>query len=72
MLLLIPVGLMPERRGELELSLQPMVERPSFRLAFLLPDEIGANRDFIFSCSRTSIGHMQFLQAYLVRCFQLW
>ena len=30
---------MPERRGEMELSLQPMVERPSFRLALLLPDE---------------------------------
>jgi hypothetical protein len=68
--LLIPERLMPERRGELELSLQPVVERPSFRLVFLLPDEIGANRDFIFGCSRTSVGHMHFLETYLVRCFQ--
>ncbi len=52
---------MPERRGELELSLQPMVERPSFRLALLLPDEIGAHRYFIFGCFRTSVEHMQFL-----------
>ena len=44
--------------GELELRLQPMVERPSYRFAFLLPDEIGANRDFIFGCLRTSIEHM--------------
>lgn len=52
---------MPERRGELELSLQPMVERPSFRFAFLLPDEISAHRDFIFGCFRTSVGHMRIL-----------
>ena len=52
---------MPERRGELELSLQPVVERPSFRFAFLLPDEIGAHRDFSFGCFRTSVGHTQFL-----------
>jgi hypothetical protein len=51
---------MPEGRGELELRLQPMVERPSYRFAFLLPDEIGAHRDFIFGCFRTSVGHMHF------------
>jgi len=51
---------MPEGRGELELRLQPMVERPSYRFAFLLPDEIGAHRDFIFGCLRTSVGHMHF------------
>jgi hypothetical protein len=38
----------PEGRGELELRLEPMVECPSYRFAFLLPDEIGAHRDFIF------------------------
>jgi hypothetical protein len=38
----------PEGRGELELRLQPMVECPSYRFAFLLPDEIGTHRDFIF------------------------
>ena len=57
---LIPEGLMPEGRGELELRLQPMVERPSCRFAFLLPDEIGAHRDFIFGCFRTSVGHIVF------------
>ena len=35
-----------------------MVERPSYRLAFLLPDEISAYCDFIFGCFRTSVGHM--------------
>jgi hypothetical protein len=49
---------MPEGRGELELGLQPMVERPSYRFAFLLPDEIGADRDFVFGCFGTSVGHM--------------
>ncbi len=44
-------------RGELELSLQPMVQRPSLRFAFLFPDEIGAHRDFIFGCFRTSVRH---------------
>ena len=52
---------MPEGRGELEFRLQPMVKRPSYRFAFLFPDEIGAHRDFIFSCFRTSVGHMHFL-----------
>jgi hypothetical protein len=51
---------MPEGRGELELGLQPMVERPSYRFAFLLPDKIGAQRDFIFGCLRTSVEHMHF------------
>lgn len=48
---------MPEGRGELELRLQPMVERPSYRFAFLLPDEIGADRDFVFGCFGTSVRH---------------
>jgi hypothetical protein len=52
----IPVGLMPEGRGELELRLQPMIERPSYRLAFLLPDEIDTHRDFIISSSVASEG----------------
>ena len=52
---------MPEGRGELEFRLQPMVKRPSYRFAFLFPDEIGAHRDFIFSCFRTSVGHVHFL-----------
>ena len=59
--LLIPEGLVPEGRGELEFRLQPMVKRPSYRFAFLFPDEIGADRDFIFSCFRTSVGHVHFL-----------
>ena len=53
---------MPEGRGELELRLQPMVERPSYWFAFLLPDEIGAHCDFIFACLRTSIEHMHSCQ----------
>jgi hypothetical protein len=51
---------MPEGCGELELRLRPMVERPSYRFAFLLPDEIGAHCDFIFGCFRMSVGHMFF------------
>jgi hypothetical protein len=51
---------MPERCGELELGLQPMVERSSYRFAFLLPDEIGTHLDFIFGNFRTSVGHMHF------------
>jgi hypothetical protein len=58
--LLIPEGLMPEGRGELDLRSQPMIERSSYRFAFLLPDEIGAHRDFIFGCFRTSLAHMLF------------
>jgi hypothetical protein len=54
---------MPEGRSELELRLQPMVECPSYRFAFLLPDEIGAHRDFIFGCFRTSVGHMFFAKS---------
>jgi hypothetical protein len=57
-----PEGIVPEGRGELELRLQPMVERPSYRFAFLLPDEIGAHCDFIFACLRTSIEHMHSCQ----------
>ena len=57
----VPEGLVPEGRGELEFRLQPMVKRPSYRFAFLFPDEIGAHRDFIFSCFRTSVGHVHFL-----------
>ena len=52
---------MPEGRGELEFRLQPMVERRSYRLAFLLPDEIGAHLDFIFGSFRTIVGHIRFL-----------
>jgi hypothetical protein len=48
---------MPEGRGELELRLQPMVERPSYRFAFLLPDEICAYRNLLFGCFRTTVGH---------------
>jgi hypothetical protein len=60
--LLKPEGLMPEGRSELKLSLQPVVERPPFRLALVLPNEIGAHRDFFFSSCRTSVGHMHFFQ----------
>ncbi|MGA7394946.1 MAG: hypothetical protein WBW78_19985 [Terrimicrobiaceae bacterium] len=56
----VPKGLVPVGRGELKLRLQPMVERTSFRFAFLLPNEIGAHRDFIVSWSRTSVRHMHF------------
>ena len=49
---------MPEGRGELELSLQPMIERPSFWLAFVLPNELGTHCDFILRCFRMSVGHM--------------
>ena len=56
--LLIPEGFVPERCRELELRLEPMVERTPYRFAFLLPDEIGAHRDFIFGCFRTSVGHV--------------
>jgi hypothetical protein len=51
---------MPKGRRELELGLQPMVERPSFRFALLLPDVIGAHCDFIFGCFRMSVGHKVF------------
>ena len=57
---------MPERRGELEFSLQPMVKRPSFRFALLLPNEIGAHRDFIFSCFTMSVGHLHFLSVTII------
>ena len=33
-----------------------MVERSSYRFAFLLPDEIGTHLDFIFRSFRTSVG----------------
>ena len=56
--LLIPEGFVPERCRDLELRLEPMVERTPYRFAFLLPDEIGAHRDFIFGCFRTSVGHV--------------
>ena len=49
---------MPEGRRELEFRLQPMVEGPSHRFAFLLPDKIGAHRGFILTCSRKSFRHM--------------
>jgi hypothetical protein len=49
---------MPERCCKLELRLQPVVECPSHRFAFLLPDKIGAHCRFIFGCSRTSFRHM--------------
>jgi hypothetical protein len=62
----------PEGRGELEFRLQPMVKRPSYRFAFLFPDEIGAHRDFIFSCLRTSVGHMHFLVPYQRKRGQLF
>ena len=55
---MIPEGLVPERRCKLEFRLQPMVERASCRFAYLLPDEIGTHRDFIFGYVRTSIGQM--------------
>jgi hypothetical protein len=55
---LIQEGLMPERRCELEFRLQPMVKCAPHRLAFLLPNEIGAHCNFIFGCSRTSFRHM--------------
>ena len=51
---------MPKRRGELELRLQPVVERPSYWSAFLLPNEIGTHLDFIFGSFSTSGGHMYF------------
>ena len=63
---------MPERCRELELRLQPMVERMPYRFAFLLPDEIGAHRDFIFGCFRTSVGHMHFLVPYQRKRGQLF
>ena len=59
--ILIPEGLVPEGRGELEFRLQPMVKRPSYRFALLFPDEIGAHRDFIFSWLTMSVGHLHFL-----------
>ena len=43
----MPEGLMPKRRAELQLCLQPIVESPSLRFSFLLPDEIGAHRDVV-------------------------
>jgi hypothetical protein len=49
---------MPKRGGELKLSLQPMIERPSFWLAFVLPNELGTHCDFILRCFRMSVGHM--------------
>ena len=55
---------MPEGRRELEFRLQPMVEGPSHRFAFLLPDKIGAHRGFILGCSRTSFRHMLFGYPY--------
>jgi hypothetical protein len=58
--LLMPEGLMPKGRRELELGLQPMVERPSFRFALLLPDVIGAHCDFIVGCFSMSVGHKVF------------
>ena len=58
--LLMPEGLMPKGRRELEVGLQPMVERPSFRFALLLPDVIGAHCDFIVDCFRMSVGHKVF------------
>ena len=60
-LLLMPEGLMPKGRRELKLGLQPMVERPSFRFALLLPDVIGAHCDFIFGCFRMRVGHKVFV-----------
>ena len=35
-----------------------MVERPSFRSAFLLPNAIGAHSDFVVGWFRRSVGHM--------------
>ena len=52
-----PEGLMPKGGRELEFRLQPIVERSSFRLAFLFPDVIGAYRDFGFRWFRSSVGH---------------
>ncbi len=52
---------MPKRRAELQLCLQPIVESPSLRFSFLLPDEIGAHRDVVFGCCKTSVGHMFFV-----------
>jgi len=38
-----------------------MVESPSYRFTFVLPDEIGAHRDFFFGYFRTSVRHMLFV-----------
>jgi hypothetical protein len=51
-------GIVPEGRGELELGLQPIVERPSYRFALLLPDEIGAHRNHIFGFLGTRVEHI--------------
>jgi hypothetical protein len=49
---------MPEGRRELEFRLQPMVECPSYRFAFLLPDEIGTHCNLFLIRVRTSVGQI--------------
>jgi hypothetical protein len=48
-----------------------MVERPSFGLAFLLPDVVGALGDFIFGCLGMSILLRRHLEKPRIRFVEL-
>jgi hypothetical protein len=48
----------PEGRRKLEFGFQPMVECPPYRFAFLLPDEVRADRNLFLGRVRTSVGQM--------------